>query len=140
VNHGTLLIVMPTDGQGAAREVYRAHRPEHLSRRTGLSWTPDGRALLFERFEFEETPSDEIDCSGTKVCRWLSRIAIDGGTPQDIVQLDCTFTARGCPPLRLRVHPDGRRIAFNWGNSKGEIWMMTGFGAGDAVAGTSQSR
>ena len=140
VNHGSLLLVMPSDGQGVAREVYRTHHPEHLSHRTGLSWTPDGRALLFERFVAEETPSDEKECSGTNVCRFLSRIAIDGGTPQDLVQLDCTYTATGCRPLRLRVHPDGRRIAFNWGNSKGEIWMMTGFGVGDVASGESQGR
>ena len=140
VNLGSLLVVMPTDGRGAAREVYRTRHPEHLSRRTGLSWTPDGRALLFQRFVGYTALSDETDCSGAKVCRWLSRIAIDGGTPQDLVQLDCTITARGCRPLRLRVHPDGRRIAFNWGNSKGEIWMMTGFGVGDVASGESQGR
>ncbi len=135
---GSVLVVMPTGGRGEAREVYRARHPEHLSRRTGLSWAPDGRALLFQRFVGYTPPSDETDCSGTKVCRFLSRIAIDGGTPQDLVQLDCT--TYGCRALRLRVHPDGRRIAFNWGNSKGEIWMMTGFGVRDVASGESQGR
>ncbi len=137
---GSLLVVMPTGGRGEAREVYRARHPEHLSRRTGLSWTPDGRALLFQRFVGYTPPSDETVCSGDKVCRFLSRIAIDGGTPQDLVRLDCTITAYGCRALRLRVHPDGRRIAFNWGNSKGEIWMMTGFGVGDVASGESGGR
>ena len=140
VVHGSLLMVMPTDGRGAAREVYRTHAPERLERRTGLSWTPDGRALLFQRFEGYTPASDETECSGAKVCRFLTRIAIEGGTPQDLVQLDCDITASGCLPLRMRVHPDGRRIAFNWGSPRGEIWMMTGFGVGAAVAGTSRSR
>ncbi len=140
VIHGSLLVVMPIDGPGAAREVYRTHAPERLGRRTGLSWTPDGRALLFERFVGYTPASDETECSGDKVCRFLSRIAIDGGTPQDLLQLDCDLSAFGCRPLRLRVHPDGRRIAFNWGNPRGEIWMMSGFGVGDAASGTSQSR
>lgn len=140
VVHGSLLMVMPTDGRGAAREVYRTHAPERLVRRTGLSWTPDGRALLFQRFKGYTPASDETECSGAKVCRFLTRIAIDGGTPQDLVQLACDITASGCLPLRMRVHPDGRRIAFNWGSPRGEIWMLTGFGVGDAAAGTSQSR
>jgi len=140
VVHGSLLVVMPTDGRGVAREVYRAQAPERLGRRTGLSWTPDGRALLFQRFEGYTPASDETECSGAKVCRFLTRIAIDGGTPQDLVQLDCDITASGCLPLLLRVHPDGRRIAFNWGNPKGEIWMMTGFGVGDVASGESGGR
>jgi hypothetical protein len=131
---------MPTDGPGAAREVYRTHAPERLSRRTGLSWTPDGRALLFERFVGYTPASDETECSGDNVCRFLSRIAIDGGTPQDLVQLDCNLSTSGCLPLRMRVHPDGQRIAFDWGSPRGEIWMMTGFGVADAVAGTSRGR
>ena len=140
VIQGSLLVVMPTDGRGAAREVYRTHAPERLARRTGLSWTPDGRALLLVRFVGYTPPSEETACSGANVCRFLSRIAIDGGTLQDLVRLDCDMTALRCLPLRLRVHPDGRRIAFNWGSAKGEIWMMTGFAMGEPVAGTSPGR
>ena len=68
----------------------------------------------------------------------LSRISIDGGPVTDIVDFPCD--GDDCTVRQLEIHPDGRRITLLLGKPIGEIWMMTGFGVGDAASGTSQSR
>jgi len=122
------ILVMPTDGRGEAREVFRTEAPQHLDLRRGsgiVAWTPDGRGVLFVRGSQSEP-------------HVLSRISIDGGPVTDIVDFPCD--GGDCTVIQLRIHPDGRRITLRLGKPRGEIWMMTGFGAGDAVSGTSQSR
>ncbi len=119
------LLVMPIGG-GDVREIYRVYWPDWLPGRMNLSWTADGRSLQFARWD------------GRREIRFLSRIAIDGGVLQDLIEFDCALG--DCQGGQLSVHPDGRRIAFARGKNKGEIWMMTGFGVGAAAAGTSQGR
>ena len=50
----------------------------------------------------------------------LWRIPADGGQPQEV--------GLAMDRLRhLRVHPDGRRIAFTAGRQTGEMWVMENF-------------
>ena len=77
------------------------------SEKTGLAWTPDGRYLLFGKWNAEE--------KGTE----LWRIPAEGGEPQS---LGLTMKKMEC----LSIHPDGRRIAFTGpGPTPGdEVWVM----------------
>jgi len=95
-----VLYVMPVSG-GSPRELLRVDASSETSARIrDVTWTPDGRHLLFNRL-------------GTG---W--RISVEGGAPQ---RLDFALTAG-------RLHPDGRRIAFTSGSGRrSEIWVMENF-------------
>ena len=66
---------------------------------SSIAWSRDGRVLLFAR-------RDEL---------W--RVAVAGGAAQKVASV--------APNLHeLRLHPDGRRIAFTAGVHHGEVWVM----------------
>lgn len=71
-------------------------------------WTPDGRQLLFVRRSLEERKFE------------LWRIRAEGGEPQGIGLTVGSMS-------QISVHPDGRRIAYNAGDWKTEVWMMENF-------------
>ena len=119
------ILVMPTDGRGEAREVFKTEWPHHLERGASIVWTPDGRGVLFVRGE-QDKP------------HVLSRVSADGGPVTDLGRFACD--QGDCTLRNLQIHPDGRRIALEIGKPKGEIWMLTGFGVGDIASGTSQGR
>ena len=98
---------------------------DHLERGANISWTPDGRGVLFVRGE-QDKP------------HVLSRVSADGGPVTDLMRFACD--QGDCTLRNLQIHPDGRRIALDLGKPKGEIWMLTGFGVGDAVSGASKGR
>ena len=125
------ILVMPTNGREEAQVVFSIppSRQEHLERNTGITWTPDGSGVWFVR----KLPN-EPNVRGPHV---LSRVSADGGTVTDFVEFECVQNS--CPG-DFRMHPESRRIVFNRGEPRGEIWMMTGFGVGDAVSGASRSR
>jgi Tol biopolymer transport system component/beta-lactamase regulating signal transducer with metallopeptidase domain len=99
------LQVIPAAG-GEPRELLRVKAPEWINT---VAWMPDGRHLLFGR-------RDEA---------WW--IAVAGGEPQPL--------GLAMKHLRdLRVHPDGRRIAFTAGLGEMEIWVMENFLPGAQTA------
>jgi hypothetical protein len=74
---------------------------------------PDGRHLLFQRVIGPEGSARNE----------LWRISAAGGQPQ---KLELTLPRMG----HLRVHPDGRQIAFTAYSSqagKSEVWVMQNF-------------
>ena len=99
---GGILKVLPTTG-GQPRELTKAYG------RCGIAWTPDGRYLLFGR-----------KIGGSKIELW--RIPAEGGEPQN------TGLAFDGWDVDIRMHPDGRRIAFaSMKVDKNEVWVMENF-------------
>jgi Tol biopolymer transport system component len=98
------LLVMPAAG-GEPREV---HQYGNEGGTTGnVAWSRDGRSLFFP-----------VEADDGQHQLWRAFVA--GGPPQ---KLDITMeTLRG-----LRVHPDGRRIAFDSGSGGAEVWVMEDF-------------
>jgi len=97
-----LLKVKPLAG-GEATELFRVQGLIILQ-----GWTPDGRYILFRDYDGE----------GTK---YLWRIPAAGGEPRKI-----ELTMDGIE--HLRVHPDGRQVAFDVGGGKKlELWVMENF-------------
>ena len=77
----------------------------------GITWTPDGRYLLFGR---------KIKNGDNKLELW--RISAQGGEPQ---KTGLTFDGWN---VDVRMHPDGRRIAFASKQvDKNEVWAMENF-------------
>jgi Tol biopolymer transport system component len=102
----SVLYVMPIDG-GSARELVRMGPGRSQSEQGRLDnfaeWTPDGKRILFAKIQ-------------DSVRTWLVPAA--GGTPVQI--------AFDHPFMAARIHPDGRRIAFNV-NGPSEVWSLENF-------------
>lgn len=100
----SVLKVIPVDG-GPARELLRL--PGSGAFTLGMAWSADGRYLLFVK----------ANPSARTQPREVWRIAREGGDPQ---RLDIAMPGL----VEIRVHPDGRRIAFSAGVARPEIWAM----------------
>ena len=99
------LQVMSTSGGGETRTIY--HTPRGRSISPPVAWTPDGSRLLFG-----------LETAGSG--RGLWSIAVD--STEEPVQVGSEDFGD-----EIRVHPDGRRIAFVPRDDRGEIRMLSGF-------------
>jgi len=103
----TALMLVPAAG-GELRELYRYPLQSQPERYGELSWTRDGRNVLFVRGTGKDGMPE------------LWRMPIAGGDPQ----------RTGLSMQGMRVvspHPDGRRIAFDTGSRSGtpnELWVL----------------
>jgi Tol biopolymer transport system component len=102
------LKVMSIDG-GQPRVVHKFDKSKGWGR--SVAWSPDGKYLFYAKTPEEEDKTGQIE---------LWRIPSAGGEP---VRLP--LTAKGME--NLRIHPDGRRIAFNTSEMKNETWVMENF-------------
>ncbi len=100
--------ILPTKG-GEPREIMRIKQPETVHFQSP-AWSSDGRYIIFGKGQ-SAMQDQEID---------LCRVSVDGGTPQ---KLDISMDRL----THIRVHPDGKQIAFFAGQVKVEIWMMENF-------------
>ena len=95
-----VLKVIPVTAQEAGELLIRVPGPEDIA---AISWTPDGQALLFQ------------------MAGELWRVSAAGGEPR---KLDLAIEDMH----DLRIHPDGRRIAYTVGKSyMPEIWVMENY-------------
>ena len=99
--------VMPARG-GETQELVRADEEESIG---PVAWTPEGEGILFTK--------QIIDREGSTTEFW--QVPARGGEP-----LQLGFHIDG-QVLDLRVHPDGRRIAFGGGQGDQEIWLLGNF-------------
>ena len=98
------LLLVPSHG-GDPRELVRIKQPDRFT--ASFAWSPDGNFLYFARH------SD----AGTEVMR----ISVRGGPPEPI--------GLRMPMIRnLSIHPDGKHIVFEAGESNAtELWALDGF-------------
>jgi Tol biopolymer transport system component len=99
------LTVVPAAG-GEAREVLRSTQ---LAWPISIAWAPDGQGLLFVKQPAARDSKTEL---------WL--VPVQGGEPR---KLD--LTAEGIRDLRL--HPDGRHVAYTSGGDRSAVWVMENF-------------
>ncbi|MCP5116782.1 MAG: hypothetical protein GY953_38645, partial [bacterium] len=95
------LFVMPIAG-GEPRRILKLKQ----AALSGVTWTRDGKQLLFSR-------------AGKPTAHMWS-IAVKGGKPKNL-RLATNENAR------ISVHPDGRRLAYTAGKTHTEIWAMENF-------------
>jgi len=96
------LVVMPIDGGSSPRRLATVTGPEAFPV-DSVVWSRDGRHLLFAKRNQEQN---------------LYKVAAAGGEPQ---KLDITVSGTN---IGLRMHPDGRRIAFTSGERMSEFWAL----------------
>lgn len=117
---GVVIKVVPFEG-GEPRDVVRGP----IAGGRGLSWLPDGRHLLFVRF---------VKGSSSGLNRtlqpWIVNVDSGKAWPIDLVR-DTLH--------QLRLHPDGRRIAFSSGGRSPEIWALENL-LSSPGAGATQAR
>ena len=75
-----------------------------------IAWTPDGEFVLY--VELGPPPNDRLKA--------LWRISIDGGQRQEM-------NADISKMRNLRLHPNGRQLAFEVGIARREVWVMDKF-------------
>lgn len=104
-----IILLVPTAG-GAAKEFLRFGPPTPAI--NVLEWTPDSASLVFRKHFTDDQEDPEL---------WI--VDVVGGTPRKIA-----LTVRNLQKLwQLKIHPDGRRIAFIAGEAKNEIWALENF-------------
>jgi Tol biopolymer transport system component len=106
-DEGYYLTVAPV-ATGQARRIFRS-----AQRIQTLAWTPDGRHLLFG---MEQTAAG---ASGREMTE-LWHVSVEDGRAR---KLDLAMDSL----VDLRMHPDGRHIAFVAGRHRGEVWVMENF-------------
>ncbi len=87
------------------REIFKLKNPEDFG---PIAWSPDGSRLLFVRRNFKENKFE------------IWQIPVEGGQPQNL-RLSTTAVSP------ISIHPDGKRIAYSFGQPKAEIWVMENF-------------
>jgi Tol biopolymer transport system component len=105
------LWVVPATG-GEPRVLFRSTQSRPFHRGTPLAWTPDGRHVILGRSAQAAHPGGKGD--------ELWKIPVEGGEPR---KLGVSPT----PIRHLRVHPDGKRVAFQSSTRKVEVWVMENF-------------
>jgi Tol biopolymer transport system component len=105
---GFFLKVIPVSG-GEPRNVAKAGRC------WAVNWAPDGKSILY--FKVSEAKSTGDKKNNESIAE-LWKAHIDGGKPQRIL------SSKEYGFSELRIHPDGKRIAFSHDKSAAEIWAM----------------
>ncbi len=105
------LLVIPTsdaEDSARAREVLSVdYEGQRYPPTSSVKWTPDGEYLLYAVWDYESE-------SGR-----LWRVPAGGGDPEPTeLVLEGEFP---------QFHPDGRRIAFDYGESAWEVWTMKNY-------------
>jgi Tol biopolymer transport system component len=102
----TAILVIPVAG-GEPRELVRVRAPEQL--RPVLAWTPGARGVMAEKF------SD----NGNRRELWLFPVEV--GEPR---KMDLAIDRNTSP---LRVHPDGRQLAYVAGETRYEVVALENY-------------
>ena len=98
-------MLIPVDG-GTPRELLRVSQPESVLGNGSMSWTPDGLGLLVKK--------------GTSADPQLWFVPMSGESPR---QIDLYLTEFGT----VRMHPDGKQIAFDSRRFSSEVWVLENF-------------
>lgn len=113
--------VVPTDG-GTPRLIHEPGPDRRSFAGHGtMPFTPDGRHVLWAEWDLEQGSSAPRST--------IYKVAVDGSGATPLMETELAGR-------NLAVSPDGRRIAFEGGEQRGEIWRLSGFPAsGDDSSG-----
>jgi Tol biopolymer transport system component len=99
------ILIMPVSG-GEPRELCKFQESEESEKIKLITWTPDGKYVLFTE--------------NNRNASALWRISPEGGKPQKLWQSDKGNAG-------LSIHPDGQQIALSTSEHYEEIWVMENF-------------
>jgi Tol biopolymer transport system component len=104
------LLVLPLEGGEAGELIAEPGGYDVIDWHYGLAWVPDGTGLLYGKTvrQGSSAVGEVWHVSATDGSRRKTELTIEGG--------------------HLRLHPDGRRIAFASGSPDAwEVWVMENF-------------
>ena len=104
VGKSETVMLIPVSG-GAPRELLRVTQPDSVAN-ASMPWTPDGLGVLVKK----------ITSAGREL--WL--VPVSGEAPRR-VDLDIRNTGT------IRMHPDGRQVAFDSRTFNTEVWVLENF-------------
>ena len=107
------VLLIPIDG-GEPRELLRVSRPARLVAHSGMSWAPDSQAVIVMKTLDESRKEKEL---------WL--VPIGDGKARKL-DIDVAGWDRG-GGHGIRLHPNGRQIAFFAGKQSEEVWALENF-------------
>ncbi len=108
VSKEIVMKILPIKGD-KPREIMRIKEPETVFFHSP-AWSSDGLYIIFGKGS-SSMQNQKID---------LCRVSVDGGTPQKLgISMDRIS--------HIRLHPDGKQIAFFAGLIQAEIWVMENF-------------
>ena len=113
----TTLVVYPVSG-GQPRTLFKADSPDALRAFGGLTWTADSEALLVVNTFGETLGAKDL---------WL--VPITGGNPRKL-DVDVRAWKLGGG---IRLHPNGRQIAFFSGDDAREVWALDSIAPGPSA-------
>ena len=93
-------------GGGETRILHRVLKPVGMRGFSGLAWTGDGRAILFQTMDSESSDS-------------LWRVALDGSPAERLLATTGIISS-------ISASPNGRDIAFATFETRRELWVMEG--------------
>ena len=104
----TRLMIMPTAG-GSPSELLQLKDPEAIpcGFHGAVEWIANGHQIVFVKRQKQGDME-------------LWRIPVEGGEPQDLGITEGIIHG-------LRVHPDGKRVAFAGGKFGNDVWVMENF-------------
>lgn len=110
------IVLMPATG-GELRFIYEGTNWGEFQHRRGHPFTPDGKyVIVTRRPDTEDNPGVSLFTRDTLDELWA--YPVDGGEPHLITTVPVDVNNQ------LRLHPDGRRLAFFGGNRRSELWVM----------------
>jgi dipeptidyl aminopeptidase/acylaminoacyl peptidase len=102
------LLVFPAGG-GEPRALFSVTPPDDLASFGTTAWTPDSRAVIVTNTTGERFDPKEL---------WL--VPVDGTAPRRLgIDIRSWKVSNG-----IRLHPDGRHIAFFTGTDSREVWAL----------------
>jgi len=102
------LLVFPAGG-GEPRALFSVTPPDDLASFGATAWTPDSRAVIVTNTTGERFDPKEL---------WL--VPVDGTAPRRLgIDIRAWKVSNG-----IRLHPDGRHIAFFTGTDSREVWAL----------------
>ncbi len=104
-SQSSVLKVLPAAG-GEARDAVRGIA---MPLPGSVAWMPDGLGLLF---------TGKPNPRGSRTELW--RVSVEGGEPQKLDVADDNIR-------ELRLHPDGRHIAYTAGKDRQAVWALSNF-------------
>lgn len=104
-NYGLCTLYILSLKENKSREIFKLKNPEDFG---PIAWSPDRGHILFVKRNFKLNKFE------------IWQIPVEGGEPQN---LGLSTTAMS----PISIHPDGKRIAYNFGQPKAEMWVMENF-------------
>lgn len=106
------VVLIPVEG-GEPRELLRVSNPQWINN-TSMPWTPDAKGLLVRKMLVAGGKMSEL---------WL--VPVDNAPPRKL-NFDVNRVMPYAPG-KIRLHPDGRQLAYVFGETSSEVWVLENF-------------